>query len=458
MPLLWKKTKVSRISRLVADFQSPPKRGGSLVVQTGFPTSLVDLFVKNRDRLKKQSKKKSQSEPPIEISRPMNVTPPPPCYTNLKVNSPSGGQENVRRNKIKRTPVEELAVAEQCVGDDREFGVGRAGADGSKKRRVVMAVLRVFLVAVLALSSKRLAVGITKSAFLLLFFEFVGTRVLVHLRPCSKARTVFDCFVERVKLWCSCKGKMDVDVSSLEEIERFEKDSTSGSSDGGACDSSVEEIEVADPKCVVFTPVEEIRSERKNLEVESGDRRVRRLEELEKKERIMDENENENKNEDKVDVSLCRKEQSRRAKMRANLKKLVPKKLCKKKDKKCKEKEMDWSTGVCSCAVEDKLPEQRNCDKQEQDVEEDSSQSLSVKEEESCQGEEVPDESQAEAKMIVDEESVERKRQGNSAYLILCLIVLAGLVGGRVLALVLTVSWCLVLKLVGKLSPATISC
>ncbi|KAH9796024.1 ethylene-regulated transcript 2 (ERT2) [Citrus sinensis] len=376
MPLPWKKTKVSRISRLVADFQSPPKRGGSLVVQTGFPTSLVDLFVKNRDRLKKHSKKKSQSEPPMEISRPMNVTPPPPCYTNMKVNSSSGSQENVRTNKIKRTPVEELAVVEQCVGDDRDFGVGGADADGSKKGRVVMAVLRVFLVVVLALSSKRLAVGITKSAFLLLFLEFVGTRVLVHLRPCSKARTVFDCFVERVKLWCFCKGKKDADVSSLEEIKRFEKDSTRGSGDGGACDSSIEEIEVVDPKCVVFTP----------------------------------------------------------------------------------EKEMDWSRGVCSSAVEDKVPEQRNCDKLEQDVEEDSSQSLSVKEEESCQGEEFFDESQAEAKMIVDESSVETKRKGNSAYLILCLIVLAGLVGGRVLALVLTVSWCLALKLVAKLRPATISC
>lgn len=455
MPLPWKKTKVSRISRLVADFQSPPKRGGSLVVQTGFPTSLVDLFVKNRDRLKKQSKKKSQSESPMEISMPMNVTPPPPCYADRKVNSSSEGHEVVRRNKIKRTPVEELAVVEQCVGDDRYFGVGGADAEGSKKRRVVMAVLRVFLVVVLALSSKGLAVGITKSAFLLLFLEFVGTRVLVHSRPCSKARAVFVCFVERVKSWCFCKGKKDVDVSSLQEIKRFEKDSASGSSDDGACDSSVEEIEVVDPKCVVFTPVEEIGSERMNLEVEIGDRRVRRLEELEKKERIMDENGN--KNEDKADVSLCRKEQSRRAKMTANLKKFVPKKLY-KRDKKCKEKEMDWSRGVCSAAVEDKLPEQRNCDKPEQDVEEESSQSSSVKEEESCQGEEVFDESEAEAKMTVDEESVERKIKGNSAYLILCLIVLAGLVGGRVLALVLTVSWCLVLKLVRKLRPAAISC
>ncbi|CAI0545750.1 unnamed protein product [Linum tenue] len=52
MPLPWKKPKVSAISRIVADLPSP-KHGHSLVVQTGFPTSLVDLFWKNHDRIKK---------------------------------------------------------------------------------------------------------------------------------------------------------------------------------------------------------------------------------------------------------------------------------------------------------------------------------------------------------------------------------------------------------------------
>ncbi|CAN1290395.1 hypothetical protein LINPERPRIM_LOCUS20667 [Linum perenne] len=52
MPLPWNKSKVSTISRLVTDLHSPKHRN-SLVVQTGFPASLVDLFYKNRDRLKK---------------------------------------------------------------------------------------------------------------------------------------------------------------------------------------------------------------------------------------------------------------------------------------------------------------------------------------------------------------------------------------------------------------------
>ncbi|GAB2211313.1 hypothetical protein Droror1_Dr00016615 [Drosera rotundifolia] len=62
MPSLWRKSsssfsKGNRISRFVADLQTPPKRGSSLVNETGFPTSLVDLFIKNRDRIKKQKKK-----------------------------------------------------------------------------------------------------------------------------------------------------------------------------------------------------------------------------------------------------------------------------------------------------------------------------------------------------------------------------------------------------------------
>uniref|UniRef100_A0A803LLK2 Uncharacterized protein n=1 Tax=Chenopodium quinoa TaxID=63459 RepID=A0A803LLK2_CHEQI len=62
MPSLWKKQKGNRISRLVADLQTGPKRGGSLVVETGFPTSLIDQFVKNRDKLKKPKSKHHKSK------------------------------------------------------------------------------------------------------------------------------------------------------------------------------------------------------------------------------------------------------------------------------------------------------------------------------------------------------------------------------------------------------------
>ncbi|CAO2833575.1 unnamed protein product [Amaranthus hypochondriacus] len=69
MPSFWKKQKKgNRISRFVADLQTPSKHGGSLVVETGFPTSLIDLFHKNRDKLKKPKSKKSKSKTLITIS------------------------------------------------------------------------------------------------------------------------------------------------------------------------------------------------------------------------------------------------------------------------------------------------------------------------------------------------------------------------------------------------------
>ena len=66
MPLPWKKAKkYNRITQLVAEHLNSPKHGGSLVVETGFPTSLVDLFVKNRDRLKKSMKRSDSTRKPL---------------------------------------------------------------------------------------------------------------------------------------------------------------------------------------------------------------------------------------------------------------------------------------------------------------------------------------------------------------------------------------------------------
>ncbi|KAG5562317.1 hypothetical protein RHGRI_005144 [Rhododendron griersonianum] len=88
MPLWKKAAKCNRISKLVSDhIHSPHKRGGSLVVETGFPTSLVDLFVKNRDRLKKPSKKKKKSD---QESIPMPNSPSvSPVSENSELGLPS---------------------------------------------------------------------------------------------------------------------------------------------------------------------------------------------------------------------------------------------------------------------------------------------------------------------------------------------------------------------------------
>ncbi|PQM37221.1 uncharacterized protein Pyn_18362 [Prunus yedoensis var. nudiflora] len=177
MPLPWKKMRVNRISQFVADLQSP-KRGGSLVVQTGFPTSLVDLFVKNRDHLKKPSKKNKnknrkknnwsadQVNDRITANCELGsgnfgilVQPSSPKVENLSREEGDRGVEAGGFRVLGETHVENRIVDdEQCVGGNW--------------RAVLLAVLKMFAVVVLALSTKKLAVGITLSAFLLLFLEY----------------------------------------------------------------------------------------------------------------------------------------------------------------------------------------------------------------------------------------------------------------------------------------------
>ncbi|CAN6330003.1 unnamed protein product [Urochloa humidicola] len=52
-----------RFRRLLASLR-PPASAGPLPVQTGFPTSLADLVVKNHGRLKKPARKRHHRRPP----------------------------------------------------------------------------------------------------------------------------------------------------------------------------------------------------------------------------------------------------------------------------------------------------------------------------------------------------------------------------------------------------------
>ncbi|KAI6703251.1 hypothetical protein NL676_012387 [Syzygium grande] len=203
MPMPWKKSRVTRISRLVADLQSSPRRGGSLVVETGFPTSLVDLFVKNRDRLRKPSRRKGQQhhqqeeeeededegeEPPeLQISDPVLTSPLP---AHLVVDP-----DPFRDPPPPPAAAPELPAAAAAAAFGDEAGGDCAG--GSAANGVFLAVFKVFVVVVLALSTRGLVIGVTMSAFLLLFLEFVGKRVACFVRPCPHARTGFEGLIGR---------------------------------------------------------------------------------------------------------------------------------------------------------------------------------------------------------------------------------------------------------------------
>ncbi|XP_039056798.1 uncharacterized protein LOC120199885 [Hibiscus syriacus] len=137
----WKKRKVTRISRLVAGLLLSPKRGGSLVVETGFPTSLVDLFVKNRDRFRKSSKTKSSSI----STHPLPLSPPSPCNETLQ--SP------------------DMDVVKQYLLPE----------ENDDERIPFHVVLKVSLMVALAVSTRSLAIWIMLAALLLVIIEFSKT-------------------------------------------------------------------------------------------------------------------------------------------------------------------------------------------------------------------------------------------------------------------------------------------
>ncbi|XP_030477489.2 uncharacterized protein LOC115694528 [Syzygium oleosum] len=200
MPMPWKKSRVTRISRLVADLQSSPRRGGSLVVETGFPTSLVDLFVKNRDRLRKPSRRKEQQQQHQQEEEDEEEEEPPELQISDPVlTSPLPAHLVVGPDPFRDPPPPPAAAPELPAPAAASFGDEAGGdcAGGSAANGVFLAVFKVFVVVVLALSTRGLVIGVTMSAFLLLFLEFVGKRVVCFVRPCPDTRTGFEGLIGR---------------------------------------------------------------------------------------------------------------------------------------------------------------------------------------------------------------------------------------------------------------------
>ncbi|XLR17191.1 hypothetical protein S83_045129 [Arachis hypogaea] len=177
MPFPWKKNRVTRISQIVADLQSP-RRGGSLVVETGFPTSLIDLFVKNRSRFTR-TKSKRPLQPGIYDPPP----PPPstPVLSPVPETSSSGDLSVVRAHAPSLTPlvtVNDGGDDGGVSGSEEVIRVGECGCESYSKSVLASSVKwkALFLVVVLISSVMKLTVGITVSAVTLLFLENVGKR------------------------------------------------------------------------------------------------------------------------------------------------------------------------------------------------------------------------------------------------------------------------------------------
>ncbi|KAL0737118.1 hypothetical protein Bca4012_013328 [Brassica carinata] len=143
----------------MSEFHQSPKHGGIMVVETGFPTSLIDLFFKNRDRLKKYSSKTERIQRLIE--------------TAPNASMPVNPDASLEKKPVTRSKIEKASDDNVCVCGD---GTGA----------FVLMAFKLLIVAVLALSTtKSLAMGIALCAFALLFTENVATRILTRFKLCN---------------------------------------------------------------------------------------------------------------------------------------------------------------------------------------------------------------------------------------------------------------------------------
>ncbi|RID75755.1 hypothetical protein BRARA_B02783 [Brassica rapa] len=174
---LWKKPKSGRLSRFMSEFQQSPKRGGSLVVQTGFPASLIDLFVKNRDRLKKSSSKTKRIQCQIQTAPNASL----PVNKDARLEKPVARKSI--RNKIKNVNlVDGGLTAEKNKPTSHKSGCVCSGGNVA----FMLMAFRVLIVVVLTLNTKKkLTIGITLTAFALLLAELVAARVVTRFKHCN---------------------------------------------------------------------------------------------------------------------------------------------------------------------------------------------------------------------------------------------------------------------------------
>lgn len=225
-PHLWKKAKNATVSSFISDLSSRGRRS-PLVVQTGFPTSLADIIVKNRSRLKKPSSKKK-----VPITECPWSPPPPPRPSQI-----SGSAESLDALELPLS--DERSGSEIGRGESHDSEVCNPDSEDLSRScsdelnnvsipgcRWFSAVLMAFLVVILAVVTKEIAVGITAFAFVLFFLEFVVKRWSFPRRKCAVGSDVI--LVNEFDLGSIDPKRMEVsqDHGDFVEIEEIlnEKD------------------------------------------------------------------------------------------------------------------------------------------------------------------------------------------------------------------------------------------
>lgn len=473
MPV-WKKAKGNRITQLVADHIQSPKHGGSLVVETGFPTSLVDLFVKNRDRLKKPSKKSSKKKrfesipDPIPIpdrsSSPSSTTLSTP-NSHPRPNSPLVSSNSTPSSL--RSPNSGLCPPSVCglasghpspprssssgneidaIQDSFVVGDGKDSSGGNvvDANRVFVATSKMFLVVVLALCTKRFVVGITMSAFLLFFMEYAGKHCCRLFRPCANAQMSLQSFVQRGV--CFVGIKRDKMVNKEGKGLKAQKGSAPVVAD---CFGLIEDHKIGggpNQEIQIEGPSANL-SEIQNAKYAFGSRSS-------KEKWVCDEV---GKNEVMEIEEACvsdvvvdlKGQRTRSGRLTSKIKKLVPKKFRSSKKTKSNLKSEEL------VLVEDKEHledgEQSGLEYDEKSWSLSSGLSSRVNGDRIDEMQSSTEISQSDIEDSIVKEKIGTKIERNSGYIFLVVIVLVGLVGGRVLAFALALSWYVLLKSVATI-------
>lgn len=185
MPLSWKKAKGKSFSTLLTN----DKRGAALVVETGFPTSLADLFIKNRicfnknnnndsnNKNKKKTKKKMDMSLLIPVPDTSNSPNPEAMLNSSSRLSTSSIFSPLIPTRILSSPqISRDTAVDDCIVACEAFDHDMTGGEVLKGKHVVMEVLKLFFVVILALGMNNFAAGMALSALFLLSMKYFGRR------------------------------------------------------------------------------------------------------------------------------------------------------------------------------------------------------------------------------------------------------------------------------------------
>ncbi|KAJ1690049.1 hypothetical protein LUZ63_014204 [Rhynchospora breviuscula] len=173
-----KKTRAgSALARFISSLRPDRQSGsaGSLPLQTGFPTSLADLYVKNQSRLKKPNKKtkKKRHATNSESVSTVRSSPDVADLPTSPVLSSSGNDGEVVEGEetIPSVPAD-VSVCERR----NSLGIG------------FVVIVNILVLVLLAIFGKKLVVGLTSLAFFSWFLDSVRIDLVRFFKPCAETR------------------------------------------------------------------------------------------------------------------------------------------------------------------------------------------------------------------------------------------------------------------------------